>query len=84
MALIICTPDEYEKLAAVLNHSSNQPTLRGLSVIYEMVQKSPAVPPDYLLDTETEEFWVYRHKYTGKEIHLVKNPEAFLVEVVRK
>lgn len=84
MAMIVCTPNEYEKLAAVLNRSSNQPVLQGLSIIYELVQNSPAVPEDYLLDTETENFWVYRHKYTGKEIHLVKNPSVFMVEDVQK
>ena len=38
------------------------------------------IPKDYLYDTETEEFYVYRNKYTGKEIHIVKNPPAYILD----
>ena len=30
------------------------------------------VPEDYLYDCETSDFIVYRNKYTGKEIHVLK------------
>lgn len=38
------------------------------------------IPKDYLYDTETAEFYVYRNKYTGKEIHIVKNPPAYILD----
>ena len=30
------------------------------------------IPKDYKYDTETKDFLVYRHKYTGDEIHIEK------------
>lgn len=36
------------------------------------------IPKEYCYDTETPDFYVYRHKYTGKEIHIVKNPKTYI------
>lgn len=36
------------------------------------------IPKDYTYDTETPEFYVYRHKYTGDEIHRSKNPPLYV------
>lgn len=36
------------------------------------------IPQDYVYDTETPNFYVYRHKYTGREIHKVKNPPLYV------
>lgn len=36
------------------------------------------IPKDYSYDTETDDFWVYRHKYTGDEIHITKEPPLYV------
>lgn len=39
----------------------------------ELVEpKIEGIPKDYYYDTETEDFYCYRHKYTGREIHIEK------------
>ena len=35
------------------------------------------IPKDYKYDTETDEFEVYRHIYTGDEIHILKEPQLY-------
>lgn len=45
-------------------------------VVYITNQKE--IPKDYAYDTETSEFWVYRNKYTGKELHLAKTPPLYV------
>ena len=35
------------------------------------------IPKDYKYDTETAEFEVYRHIYTGDEIHILKEPQLY-------
>lgn len=35
------------------------------------------IPKDYKYDTETNEFEVYRHIYTGDEIHILKEPQLY-------
>lgn len=32
------------------------------------------IPEDYKYDTERSDIFVYRHKYTGDEIHIAKEP----------
>ena len=44
------------------------------------VETLQEIPKDFVYDTETEEFYVYRNKYTGKEIHIVKNPPAYILD----
>lgn len=78
MAKIICTEKEYEKLSTVL--SDNPQFLSDISIIYDIVEESPTIPKDYVYDTETNEFYVYRHKYTGDEIHIVKEPSIYLIK----
>lgn len=77
MAKIICTEAEYDRLSTVL--SDNPQFLKDVSIIYDIVQESPTIPKDYVYDTETEEFTVYRHKYTGDEIHVIKDPATYIV-----
>ena len=36
------------------------------------------IPRDYVYDTETDEFYCYRNKYTGKEIHIAKKPPLYV------
>ena len=36
------------------------------------------IPKDYKYDTETSDVWVYRHKYTGHEIHIAKQPPLYI------
>lgn len=38
------------------------------------------IPKDYKYDTETEDFIVYRHKYTGHEIHIEKPVPRYRLE----
>lgn len=38
------------------------------------------IPKDYKYDTETEDFLVYRHKYTGHEIHIEKPVPRYRLE----
>jgi len=78
MAKIICTEDEYNKLSTML--MNNPEYLANMSVLYEIVEELPTIPKDYLYDTETNEFYVYRHKYTGDEIHIVKEPSTYFIK----
>lgn len=45
---------------------------------YIVVERVAKVPDDYKYDCETTEFYVYRHKYTGDEIHIAKEPLLYL------
>ena len=38
------------------------------------------IPKYFVYDTETSEFYCYRNKYTGKEIHIVKNPPTYVLD----
>jgi hypothetical protein len=38
------------------------------------------IPTDYCYDTETEDFLVYRNKYTGHEIHIEKPVPRYRLE----
>lgn len=38
------------------------------------------IPKDFVYDTETSEFYCYRNKYTGEEIHIVKAPKTYILE----
>lgn len=78
MAKIICTEEEYDKLFTVL--SDNPQFLSNINIIWDIVKESPIIPKDYIYDTETEEFYVYRHKYTGHEIHIIKEPPIYIVK----
>lgn len=78
MAKIICTQAEYDKLTTVLE--DNPQFLADVRVIYDIVREAPTIPEDYIYDTETDEFLVYRHKYTGKEIHIIKDPDVYLLK----
>ena len=44
---------------------------------YETIKE---IPKDYKYDTETEDFLVYRHKYTGHEIHIEKPVPRYRLE----
>jgi len=78
MAKIICSEKEYDKLFTVL--SDNPQFLSNINIIWDIVKESPIIPKDYIYDTETEEFYVYRHKYTGHEIHIIKEPPIYIVK----
>ena len=78
MAKILCTMKEYDKLSTVLSDSPQY--LSDISIIYEIVETVPEIPKDFRYDTETDEFLVYRHKYTGEEIHIVKDPSTYTLK----
>ena len=35
------------------------------------------IPKDFCYDTETDKFLIYRNKYTGEEIHIIKEPKVY-------
>ena len=39
-----------------------------------------SIPKDYVYDTETADFYCYRNKYTGKEIHILKDPKTCILD----
>ena len=45
----------------------------------ELIQDIPEIPKDFKYDTETREFLVYRHKYTGEEIHIIKPTSTYII-----
>ena len=49
-------------------------------MIREVIMHTDAmdIPQGYVYDTETPDFYVYRHKYTGHEIHRTKNPPLYV------
>ena len=49
-------------------------------MIREVIMHTDAmdIPKGYIYDTETPDFYVYRHKYTGDEIHRSKNPPLYV------
>ena len=54
-------------------------------IIEEIIHTEPEdIPKNYCYDTETPDFYVYRHKYTGKEIHIAKNPKTYTYINVQK
>lgn len=64
--------DEYKRVHQIIDNAPSVP-LPNEQII-------PDIPKDYLYDTETTEFYVYRNKYTGKEIHIVKNPPSYILD----
>ena len=78
MAKIICTQAEYDKLSMVLEDKPQ--FLADVSIIYDIVKEVPTILKDYVYDTETDEFLAYRNKYTGKKIHIVKDPDVYLLK----
>lgn len=42
------------------------------------------IPKDYVYDTETKDFVVYRHKYSGDEIHIKKLTPIYTLGVISK
>lgn len=75
MARITCTYKEYKKIQEVLKNSD-------VRVIYNIVNETEEIPKDYIYDTETSAFLVFRNKYTGHEIHIEKDPEVYLSKTV--
>lgn len=78
MARIICTEQEYTKMEKAMIANPN--LFNGVRVIFEIVERISTIPKDYLYDTETKDVYVYRHKYTGDEIHIAKNPKTYILQ----
>ena len=64
---------EYEQLAE---------WLKELKRLRELVIPITDIPKDYNYDTETNDFYVYRHKYTGHEIHVAKPIPIYKIDKV--
>lgn len=77
MAKITCTEREYDRLMKVLNDNADK--LIGIQFGFEVVEELDEIPKDYRYDTETREFLCYRHKYTGQEIHILKDPKTYIL-----
>lgn len=43
------------------------------------VEELKEIPENYKYDTETDDFLVYRHKYNGREIHIVKPTQTYVL-----
>lgn len=69
--LRMCTRDTMDKVSDALNMAIE--ALNNIQVLDK-------IPKDYLYDAETNEFLVYRNKYTGKEIHILKPTDLFVLE----
>ena len=67
----MCTRDTMDKVSDALNMAIE--ALNNIQVLDK-------IPKDYLYDAETNEFLVYRNKYTGKEIHILKPTDLFVLE----
>ena len=83
MAKLFLTIEEYNQISKVLKENPDfLINLIGARVCvqFEIVGELPYIPTDYRYDCETADFWVYRHKYTGKEIHIVKAPETYILK----
>lgn len=78
MAKILCTEKEYDKLKEIFNDNSS--LFSALNIEFEIVDLLQKIPKFYKYVCETEDFYVYRHKYTGNEIHIVKEPETFILK----
>lgn len=70
---ITCTQKEYEKIQEALIKAN-------VHVIYNIVNEAKEIPKDYIYDTETSAFLVFRNKYTGHEIHIEKDPEVYILK----
>ena len=77
MAKILCSKAEYDKLSTVLSDSPQY--LADVHIVYEIIDNLPTIPEDFRYDTETKEFYVYRNKYTGEEIHIIKDPKTYII-----
>lgn len=62
----------------------NPAYLEALEIAIKALEQEPIVineiPKDYKYDTETEDFLVYRHKYTGNEIHIERPVPRYKLE----
>ena len=77
MAKVLCSKKEYSELVKIFKEYKSFP--KNVKLIFEIVEDLPQIPEDYLYDTETKEFDVYRNKYTGDEIHIVKDPSIYIL-----
>lgn len=58
---------------------------QALTMAIKALEKQPCetikgIPKDYKYDTETKDFLVYRHMYTGHEIHIEKPVPRYRLE----
>jgi len=67
---------------AMINSGKRAPFCPLVETTDKFVQTIPDIPEDYRYDTETKDVICYRHKYTGQEIQVSKNP-IHLKQVVR-
>ena len=68
--------EPYVHLRDIRNAIDNAPTVEP----ERQVEKINKIPKDFVYDTETPEFYCYRNKYTGKEIHILKEPKTYTLE----
>lgn len=55
-------------------------TKLAIQELEQQAEKINKIPKDYYYDTETDDFLVYRHRYNGDEIHIVKEPPLYRLE----
>lgn len=59
----------------IIKTIDNAPTIEERPK-YDVLNK---IPKDFVYDTETSEFYCYRNKYTGEEIHIIKSPKTYML-----
>lgn len=47
-----------------------------------VMEPDDKIPENYKYDTETKDFFVYRHMYNGDEIHIAKKPPLYIKAIM--
>lgn len=73
-----------EKVSCELCAEEHRQLAEWLKDYKQLLEHEPTIiyeiPKDYKYDTETENFLVYRHKYTGDEIHIERPIPLYRLE----
>lgn len=78
MRRVIEIPEEAIELLKNKSDLTVEESILANSIpLTDFVSDIHEIPENFYYDTETNEFYVYRHRYTGKEIHILKEPETF-------
>ena len=74
---IIEDAEKTDCLECAEEHEQLAEWLKELKQLRNSVEIISDIPDDYFYDTETEDFLVYRHRYTGEEIHILKPVKTY-------
>lgn len=78
MKRVIDIPEESIELLKNKSDLTIEESIIANSVpLTDYVSDIHEIPKNYKYDTGTNEFYVYRHMYTGEEIHILKEPNTY-------